>query len=240
MPHRQTHRGRHPEDDRLFSEAQLPTLRAAVGDLSFLLTRGYAEKASLKVVGDHYQLAARQRRAVLGAACPDEAIARRAATRVSDAALVGRTLIIDGYNLLIGVEALLGNAVQLRGRDGCIRDIASIHGSYRIVEETVPALDVIGRTLAGLDVGEVRWRFDAPVSNSGRLKVLLEERAGDHGWPWEVRLLRRVNQHLADSNHIVVTSDSWILDRAGAWYPVIDAVAAATGSGGRVLDLSGD
>ena len=97
-----------------------------------------------------------------------------------------------------------------------------------------------GRTLEGLDVGDVRWLFDASVSNSGRLKVLLEERAGEQGWPWEVHLLRRVDQHLADSNHIVVTSDSWILDRAGAWYPVIDAVVAATGSGGRVLDLSRD
>ena len=69
MPDRRTHRGPHPEDHRLFNASSLPSLRAATSDLSFLLGRSYAMGSALKVVGDRYQLTARQRGAVLRSAC---------------------------------------------------------------------------------------------------------------------------------------------------------------------------
>ena len=62
MPDKRCHRGAHPEDARLFDESKWPVLRSAVADLSWLLTRGYAERSGLKVVGDHFQLESRQRR----------------------------------------------------------------------------------------------------------------------------------------------------------------------------------
>jgi len=42
--------------------------------------------------------------------------------------------------------------VLMFGRDGALRDMASIHGSYRKVEETVPALELTTQTLAELRV----------------------------------------------------------------------------------------
>lgn len=62
---RQGHRGKHPRDEELFARKWIPLLRDAVHDMSFLLTRRYAEAAALKLVGDHYQLTSRHRRAVL-------------------------------------------------------------------------------------------------------------------------------------------------------------------------------
>ncbi|HEO70156.1 MAG TPA: DUF434 domain-containing protein, partial [Candidatus Hydrogenedentes bacterium] len=44
MPDTRRHRGKHPQDETLFNDAWLPVLRDAVADLSYLLTRGYAEK----------------------------------------------------------------------------------------------------------------------------------------------------------------------------------------------------
>ena len=38
VPDTRKHRGPHPEDARLFADAMLPRLRAAVADLSWLLT----------------------------------------------------------------------------------------------------------------------------------------------------------------------------------------------------------
>src|SRR5688500_3971235 len=55
------HRGPHPEDGRLFATDQLPALREATRDLSWLLSRDYASPSALKLVGDRYQLEARQR-----------------------------------------------------------------------------------------------------------------------------------------------------------------------------------
>src|SRR5262245_3913503 len=103
MPDRRRHRGPHPEDEALFGKGALPRLRAAVTDLSWLLSRGYAEPSAQKLVGDRHRLDARQRQAVLRAACSDQALARRSARRVDPARLAGAELLIDGFNVLTTV-----------------------------------------------------------------------------------------------------------------------------------------
>lgn len=237
MPFRQTHRGRHPEDNNLFGEKWVPLLQKAVEELSFLLSRGYPEKSALKLVGDRYQITTRQRRAVLGASCPDESLGRRKHHLLSPDELAGRPLSIDGYNLLIMVESALARGVLLRGRDGCIRDLASIHSSYRKVEETYPAIRLIGNTLAQLELGEVTWYFDSPVSNSGRLKAILYEKAEEHGWNWQIELHTNPDKVLAGTADVVATSDGWILNRAGAWVNLAERVIATLGTECPVIDL---
>ena len=217
MPSKQRHRGQHPSDAQLFAARQIPVLRAAVADLSYLLTRNYAEKAALKLVGDHYQLAKRQRQAVLGAACGDETLRNRRRTGRELTAIAGQSLWIDGYNVLITVESALSGGLLFRGRDGCYRDLASVHGSYKRVEETTPAIRCIGALLEEAAPAEVTWLFDAPVSNSGRLKTLILEEAASAGWPWDVRLEKRVDAQLAEAPGVIATADGNLLDRAKAW-----------------------
>ncbi len=238
MPCKQSHRGRHPKDDALFSEDSLPTLRTAVQDFSWLLSRGYADKAALKLVGDHFQLAARQRTALQRAACSDSARERRGRHEKPAGRLRGEALLIDGYNLLITIESALSGGILIRCRDGCVRDMASLHGSYRKVEETLPAARFIGGMLAGLGPAAVRWRFDAPVSNSGRLRGLLLAESEAHGWGWEISLINGVDRALAEANEVVVTSDSWVLDRAQRWTNLAAHLIAALRPAPRVIDLS--
>jgi len=237
MPDKRSHRGRHPEDDQLFAERWAPILRDAVKDLSHLLSRGYNDRSALKLVGDRHQLDVRQRRAVLGAACSDDSLRRRGAHEVGVDALAGQTLCIDGYNLLILIESALSGGVLLEGRDGCIRDLASLHGSYRKVVETLPAIEEAGRVLQAARVGSVTWHFDAPVSNSGRLKVLVYERAEQHGWDWSVELSGNTDRVLAGSCGVVATSDGWILDRAEAWANLAQTVIAGLKPQPRVIKL---
>ena len=92
------------------------------------------------------------------------------AEQVSPEQLAGRRVDLDGFNVLTTVEAALSGGVVIVGRDGCYRDMASMHGSYRKVTETRPALMLIGEVLAELGTGECQWYLDQPVSNSGRLK----------------------------------------------------------------------
>src|SRR5712664_47853 len=91
------HRGAHPEDRKLFAEQQIPDLRAAVGELSWLLTRDYSLKGALKLVGDRYTLTDRQRLAVARAACSDQSKERRAAALVNPGKVAGQALIVDGF-----------------------------------------------------------------------------------------------------------------------------------------------
>ncbi|MCU0914495.1 MAG: DUF434 domain-containing protein [Planctomycetes bacterium] len=150
MPDTREHRGPHPEDAKLFAPEMLPRLGAAAADFSLLLTKGYAEKSALKLVGDHFSLTQRQRVAVMRSSCSDQQLQSRRARCVPVEDLAGRPLAIDGYNLLITIEAALSGGLIFRGRDGCCRDLASIHGTYRKVEETIPALQLIGDFLASI------------------------------------------------------------------------------------------
>ena len=217
MPDKRTHRGAHPSDAQLFSREALPALRAALADFSLLLTKDYADNSALKLVGDHFSLRQRQRLAVMRVACSDQHRQSRRDRHVANADLPGQPLAIDGYNLLITTEAALSGAFLFRGRDGCLRDLAGIHGTYRKVEETMPALRCIGRFLGEIGVTDVLWLLDSPVSNSGRLKTLMGELAREHGWNWDIRLSTNPDAELKQTGRIVVSTDSVVLDACERW-----------------------
>ena len=98
----------------------------------------------------------------------------------------GKELLSDGFNLLTTVEAALGGGVILHARDGCTRDMASVHGSYRHVQETRPALTPHGECARILGVKAATWYLDRPISNSGRLRGLILDLAQDQKWAWDV------------------------------------------------------
>ena len=143
MPDKRAHRGQHPSDAVLFAADKIPDIRLAVSDYSLLLSKGYAEKSALKLVGDRFVLTERQRLAVMRGACSDQQRASRKSRQLKIEQIAGQAIAIDGYNLLITIEAAMSNGLIFRGRDGCCRDLASIHGTYHKVSETQPAIELI-------------------------------------------------------------------------------------------------
>lgn len=218
MADSRSHRGAHPEDEVLFGVEFVPALRSAVGDLSWLLSRGYGPDSSLKLVGDRHGLRGRQRIAVRRATCSDHAGRQREVRRVDAFALRGATVRIDGYNLLTTIEAALAGGVVLACRDGCYRDMASMHGTYRRVEETEPALRWIRKCLDDWQVAACHWYLDRPVSNSGRLKQLLLEAGASAAATWDVDLVPDPDRVLIEGAGIVVSADSQVLDGCGPWF----------------------
>jgi hypothetical protein len=217
MPDIRKHRGAHPEDRKLFSEDQLPPLRTAVSELSWLLTRAYTIKAAAKLVGDRHALTDRQRLAVSRAACSDQSLQGRAATRTRIAELRDAELVIDGFNLIITLEAALSGGVLLRCRDGCIRDLSSVHGSYRSVEETGTAIQLIGESLAAVKPKCIEWFLDRPISNSGRLAKLVRDLAAQNDWPWTVETAFNPDREIISSGGTVISSDGPLLDQVERW-----------------------
>jgi len=217
MPDKRSHRGPHPADEKLFAPAAISDLRLALADFSLLLTKGYADKSALKLVGDKFSLTERQRLAIMRSACSDQQLASRSERRVALKDIAGQSIAIDGYNVLITVEAAMSGGVIFKGRDGCYRDLASIHGTYRKVTETIPALQLIGEFLKEVGVTKALWLLDSPVSNSGRLKTLIRELAEKNGWDWEIRLSISPDAELKKSDAVVATSDSVVLDECKTW-----------------------
>jgi hypothetical protein len=231
------HRGAHPKDQRLFAVAERPALRGAVADLSWLLSRGYAAAASLKLVGDQFALKERQRLAVARASCSDQQRESRERTRLPLESINGQDLLIDGFNIIVTTEAALSGGVLIRCRDGCVRDMSSVHGSYRSVAETEEAIRLISETLLGAEPASALWLLDQPVSNSGRLAQRIREMAAEHNWPWEVEVVMNPDKVLRSSDQIVVTSDSNILDGVKGWINLGETLITQRLPGAWIVDL---
>jgi hypothetical protein len=236
VPDTRSQRGPHPRDRTCFSEDALPALRGAVADLSLLLGRGYSARAALQLVGDRYALRDRQRQALQRCAASDDAVARRRAGLVPRDALAGRAVWIDGYNVLLTVEAALSGGLVLLARDGAYRDLAAMNRHYKRVETTLPALEAIGRTLEGA-AATARWYLDRPISNSGRLAGAMLEVAAARGFRWEVELVASPDRVLRETAEIVATADSAILDRAARWVDLARWVVEVEVPGAWVVDL---
>ncbi len=218
VPDSRRHRSAAPEDREDFDPAAIACMREAGADLAWLAARGYPETASIALVGNRFQASARQRHALARAACADPLARERRARRVEAGGLADVELAIDGFNVLTTVEVALGGGVVLLGCDGCARDVAGVHGSWRKVEESRTAIARIGEHLAAARVRSAEWILDAPVSNSGRLKTLLGEIAAERGWPFRVRVEREADRALVESGLLVASSDRVVLDRVPRWH----------------------
>lgn len=238
MPDTRTRRGPHPKDAGCFAPDQIPTLRAAVRDLSWLLTRGYSDRASLKLVGDRYSLRDRQRKALQRCAASDPACLERERRQVPPANLKGETVVVDGYNVLLTVEAALSDGVLLLARDGALRDLAAMSGHYRRVHTTRPAVELLAEFLSQRGCAGVEWYLDRPVSNSARLKRLIEEIVAQHSPPWVVQLTDQTDKTITEANAIVATADSAILDRCERWVNLARLVVESQIPDAWIVDLT--
>jgi hypothetical protein len=214
MPHRQNHRGAHPDDARLFGPAALPKLRRAAEEVRWLVGRGYAKPAAVEWVGGHHQLEARARMALQRAVCSDEERRARQARERPAPSARGALLRVDGFNLIITVEVALSGGLILVGDDGALRDLAGLRGSYHPVEETDRALALIGEGLLAIGPARAEVLLDAPVSNSGRLR----QRILEAGWSCAVAVELVPNADLVlRGQPLVVTSDAALLDACESW-----------------------
>jgi hypothetical protein len=203
-----------------------------------LLDKGYPPNASLALVGDHFQLRARQRTALERWACPARLAKERRARRLGAAACRGKYLLVDGFNQIITVEAALSGGILLRADDGALRDLAGIHGSYRQVQETAEALRLLADTIGGIRPARVTVFLDAPVSNSGRLKQALLSEFAARDAAWRVELSHNPDRDLvAEPGGVAVSSDSWVLDHGDQWFDLAGAVVTRHITTAQVLDL---
>ena len=240
MPDKRTHRGPHPADEKLFAAGAISNLQSAIVDFSLLLTRGYAEKGALKLVGDKFSLTQRQRLAIMRSACSDQQLASRSQRCVLLENLAGQSIAIDGYNVLITVEAAMSGGVIFKGRDGCFRDLASVHGTYRKVTETIPAVELIAQFLREVSAGKALWLLDSPVSNSGRLKTLISELARKNNWNWEIELLLSPDAELKKTDAVVASSDSVVLDACRKWANLAAEIITQKLPSATIIELSPD
>ncbi|MGK0360086.1 MAG: hypothetical protein ACI9U2_002393 [Bradymonadia bacterium] len=186
-------------------------LHQAVADLCWLLGRGYAPTASLKLVGDRHGLNVQQRRAAQRMSCAPQAAIERTLRQVIRA----DALWIDGYNVLTTVQVAIDGGELLECADGTVRDMAGMHGNWR--GDPDAAFARIDAALRRLKVKSARWLFDAPVSGSGTMAA----KARALGWDAEV--VPDPDPMLIAHDGVIATADAGILDRCGPWLDLTQA-----------------
>lgn len=219
----QARRGFLPTDARDFGAGQLPRLRRAAEELCYLLNRGYPVTAAVRFLGDHYQFSERQRLALARTVSPADSVRSRRSRQTTE--LHGRTLYIDGFNVIIGLEIAFAHSMLFRCMDGTVRDLAGLHGTYRLIPETDSAVKALLRTLGHAGVQRAVIYLDKPVSNSGRLKQRIFELADGIGFTLDVEIADAVDTLLKEKP-LIASGDAIILDECAEWYNLAAEVIA--------------
>ncbi len=170
-------RGYEPKDAMEFGSKAAEKLNAAGQELVFLLNRGYDVKSASTFIGNHHLLYERQRLALARITSTEAALMERRRKELTQAPA---ELVFDGFNTIITLEVALSGSLLLAGMDGTIRDLAGLRGTYRIVDKTVRAVELLFAHLDELGVKKTLFYLDQQVSNSGRLRALLLDQARDH------------------------------------------------------------
>lgn len=211
-----TRRGFDEEDYRWFSQDEIYKLRKAHKEVEWLLNRGYNISSIMELVGGHYQFSARQRVALKRGTASSAQCEIRREKSITLETEKENYLYIDGFNLIITLEVALSGGVLILGNDGVIRDLAGLRGTYKLIDKTDMSILLIKRMLQELKVTKVKFFLDAPVSNSGRLKVRILELLNCSDINALVELVPNADVILSKHKG-VVTGDSAILDKCESW-----------------------
>lgn len=215
-------RGKNTGDDTLFSpQKQVDKLKQATQDMQYLLSRGYAEKASSELVGNHYRLKARQIQALRGVSASENQLQIRKNKELQISDLNNKTIYLDGFNVLILLESLLSEAYIFEGTDGCFRDLSGVYGTYKRVNQTQRAIELVAAFFEKYKLEKLVWIFDKPVSNSGRIKQIILDFAKENHLNLNVELEFNPDKFLVGNAEIIVSSDAWILDNCRNWFNLV-------------------
>jgi hypothetical protein len=113
-----------------------------------------------------------------------------------------------------------------------------MHGTFRHVEETLPAIEIVGQAMHSHGVARGIWYLDSPVSNSVRLKEELLRVASARNWPWQVEVVTNSDAILSQTDDIVVTADSVILDACKRWHNLARTLIDSLSPAPLILDLN--
>jgi hypothetical protein len=187
-------------------------LLAAAEDFRYLLDRGYPRKPCLDLVGNRYQLTSDQRNLLHRGVFSEKESLSRKKKKILSSRVSGEKLAIDGYNVLITVEAGLSGRPLVFADDGFTRDISGLSGNFRQTETTEKALQLILDELKRSKPKRILFLFDAPISKSGALAEEVRKRLNEAHLPGDALAVKVPEKILIGFPGIVATSDTAIID----------------------------
>jgi hypothetical protein len=191
-----------------------PDLHQAARDFRYLLNRGYPRKRTLDLVGNRYELTADERHLLHRAVFSESDSASRRKRKIPFHTIRNSDLAIDGYNVIITIEAGLSSRPLVLGNDGFIRDISGLSGNFRRTECTEKAIHLILDALKKEKPRHTLFLFDAPISKSGQLAEEMRQALKKRDLPGDAEAIKVPEKVLIGFRGIVATSDTAIIDQS--------------------------
>ncbi|MEO2117696.1 MAG: DUF434 domain-containing protein [Methanocaldococcus sp.] len=199
-------------------------IEKAKEDFRYLINRGYKKDVALNFVANHYKLSKEDRVKIIRTTHSDKEIelTKRKLKKLKD--FDGKTIYIDGFNVLIGLEALIKGHDVVLCDDNIYRDFESVYGKYKINKYTDKVISLLLEILKYYNVKAVIY-LDAQVSKSGMLAKKIREMMKAFDIEGEVFCVKNCDYELKNKE-VVATSDSVIIKSENVKY-VIDLISEA-------------
>lgn len=190
------------------------TIAKALEETRYLVDRNYPKESAVRFVSNHHRLADGERFILMRVVvrCDVAGGRRSKVVRLED--LRDQAVFIDGYNVLITTESVLGGYPVYSCDDGFLRDSRGIFRSYRVSSLTLHALNWILDLLASVVPARTEVLFDQQMSRSGELAEMVREKMAERNLWGTARTARDVDRLLKVAKGIVLTSDGNVIDSA--------------------------
>ncbi|WP_048055542.1 DUF434 domain-containing protein [Methanotorris igneus] len=204
-------------DERIIEEAKK--------DFKYLIDRGYRKEYALNVVCNHYRIPKNERIKIIRTVHSEEEIKiiKSKLISIEDLKKLKSKEIeinIDGYNVLIGVEAFLKGRVILCD-DGIYRDFEGVYGKYKMSEYTEKSLNLLLKLFKKHNI-KPTFYFDAQVSKSGELSKMTKNFMEENNINGDAICTKHCDKTLKEKE-VVATSDTIIIKSPKVRY-VVDLI----------------
>jgi hypothetical protein len=144
---------------------------------------------------------------------PDTSLKRRK-KKLKCEELKGKTLLIDGYNVLITLESILQGERTWVADDSFIRDIRGLFRNHSNDKFTYEAVEEMLSFLVISEVKKATILLDTQMKHSGELAALIRKRMKDLSISGDARTSKHTDYGLknCDSSYVVATADGIIID----------------------------
>ena len=184
----------------------------ALKEARYLIDRGYPKDSAVRFVSNHHRLPEADRFILMRVIVKSDVawIRRQKALGLED--LKNHAIFVDGYNVLITTESLIGGYPVYLCDDGFLRDTRGLYRSYKTSPLTVPALTWILELLFKAQPARTEVLLDQQMSLSGELAERIRRMMDQESLPGTARTARDVDHQLKAAEKTVLTSDGNVID----------------------------
>ena len=188
-------------------------LNEASCDLKYLLDRNYRKKIALDFVAGHYGLTTAERNFLVRTVFSEDEIRVHKSKLCQIRDIAKKNVVVDGYNVLITIDAILNHKPLTSAMDGFLRDLSAVFGKYKFDENSKISVEIILKILKEHGPKFVLFVFDSQVSHSGELAAYTKRKLSDFEIEGDAKTSKSADKTIIELNQITLTTDSAIIER---------------------------